>query len=92
MLHQGAAFPEFAFNNTYGIEAIPRDIYEAAKHNFTKPGGCVDLVNECRAAGLVGDPLETGANATVNEICGAATAYCFGVVQGAYTTYSNASS
>jgi Serine carboxypeptidase len=90
-LAQGSAYPEFAFNNTYGIQAIPQDIYEAAKLNFTKPGGCVDLINACRDAAAVGDPLEYGSNATVNQICVEATEYCFGVVQGAYTTYSNVS-
>ncbi|KAK3331190.1 Alpha/Beta hydrolase protein [Apodospora peruviana] len=86
---QGSQYPEYAFNNTYGISAIPQEIYEAARTNFTKPGGCADLISACRSAGLAGDPLETGANSTVNEICAAASMYCFGVVQGAYTTYSN---
>jgi len=88
-LANAAAYPEFAYNNTYGIEAITKDVYEATKQNITKPGGCYDLINACRAAGDVGDPLETGLNQTVNELCATATAYCFGVVQGAFTTYSH---
>ena len=81
-------YPEFAYNNTFGIEVLSREIYEEAKANFTKPGGCADLIKACRAAGDAGDPLETGTNSTVNEICAVATGYCFGVVQGAFTSYS----
>src|SRR5215471_16009833 len=88
-LVQGAAYPEIAYNNTYGIKAISEDVFLAAKNNFTKPGGCVDLINKCRDAGTIGDPDETGSNATVNGICVAAAGYCFGVVQGAYITFSN---
>lgn len=88
---QGGFYPEFAYNNTYGIPAIPRDIYEQASHNFTKPGGCRDMIHACRTAGALGDPLETGLNTTVNDICAAASTYCFNVVQGAYTTYSRVS-
>ncbi|KAK0649965.1 Alpha/Beta hydrolase protein [Cercophora newfieldiana] len=84
-----AAYPEFAYNNTYGIQAISKEIYEEAKKNITMPGGCADLITACRTAGSIGDPLETGGNQTVNEICGLATQFCFGLVQGAYTTYSN---
>ncbi|KAK0614703.1 Alpha/Beta hydrolase protein [Immersiella caudata] len=84
-----AGYPEFAYNNTYGIEAITKDVYEAAKNNITKPGGCADLIAACRSAGEVGDPLEAGLNMTVNAICAGATEFCFGVVQGAYTAYSN---
>ncbi|KAK3339794.1 Alpha/Beta hydrolase protein [Lasiosphaeria hispida] len=86
---QGGFYPEFAYNNTYGIQAISKEIYDEARNNFTKPGGCLDLIHACRAVGTVSDPLETGLNTTVNEACATAALYCFGVVQGAYTTYSN---
>lgn len=88
---QGSFYPEFAYNNTYGIQAIPKEIYEQAAHNVTKPGGCRDMIQACRAAGTLGDPLETGLNTTVNEICVAASDFCFNVVQGALTTYSKVS-
>jgi hypothetical protein len=81
-----------AFKNTYGIEAVPREIYEAAKTNFTKPGGCSDLIKACRTAAALGDPLEMGNNQTVNQVCMGATEICFGLVQGALTTYSNVGS
>ncbi|KAK4466023.1 Alpha/Beta hydrolase protein [Cladorrhinum samala] len=85
----GESFPEFAYKNTYGIQAYSQEIYDAARTNFTKPGGCADLIAACRAAAAEGDPLGYGNNETVNELCVGATNFCFGVVQGAYTTYSN---
>jgi len=87
----GESFPEFAYKNTYGIQAYSQEIYDAARTNFTKPGGCADLIAACRAAAAEGDPLGYGNNETVNELCVGATNFCFGVVQGAYTTYSNVS-
>jgi len=65
---QGSFYPEFAYNNTYGIQAYSKDIYEQASHNFTRPGGCLDMIHACRAAGALGDPLETGLNTTVNRL------------------------
>lgn len=87
----GESFPEFAYHNTYGIQAYPQEIYDAARTNFTKSGGCADLIAACRTAAAEGDPLGYGNNETVNELCVGATSFCFGVVQGAYTTYSNVS-
>ncbi|KAK4159534.1 Alpha/Beta hydrolase protein [Cladorrhinum sp. PSN259] len=87
----GASFPEFAYHNTFGIEAYSQEIYDQARTNFTKSGGCTDLIAACRAAAAMGDPLGHGNNETVNEICVGATEICFGLVQGAYTTYSNRS-
>lgn len=88
---QGSFYPEFAYNNTYGIQAISKEIYEQAAHNVTKPGGCRDMIQACRAAGAIGDPREMGLNTTVNNICVAASDFCFNVVQGAFTTYSKVS-
>lgn len=88
---QTESYLEFPRNNTYGIKAYSEEIYLEAKNNYTKPGGCRDLIDACRAAGEAGDPNETGRNETVNTICSGASQYCFGVVQGAFTTYSNVS-
>ncbi|KAK4184923.1 putative carboxypeptidase [Podospora australis] len=85
-----ASYPDFAYKNTYGIEAYPKEIYDEVHHNITKPGGgCRDLLKNCREAGELGDPLHVGNNETVNQLCAVATEYCFGVVQGAYTVLSN---
>lgn len=71
-----AGYPEFAYNNTYGIPFGNKSLYEEAMYNATKPDGCLDLVAACRALGLEGDPDFTGRNTTVNEICMEAFAFC----------------
>ncbi|KAB5572158.1 Alpha/Beta hydrolase protein [Coniochaeta sp. 2T2.1] len=88
---QGPAYPEFAYNNTYGIQVISKEVYDEAKHNMTKPGGCLDTVDMCRALANAGDPQGLGTNQTVNQVCQAATLLCFIQVQGAYNANSNRS-
>ncbi|KAJ9145532.1 Carboxypeptidase S1 A [Pleurostoma richardsiae] len=91
VLLQAASYPEFAFNNTYGVQAIPQDVYEAAKANLTKPDGCYDLINQCRALQSERDPLSMGNDPDVNAACVAATELCFFEIQGAYTALSTRS-
>lgn len=69
-------YPDFAYNNTYGVRFGSEALYEEALQNFTKPEGCRDLINLCRAAGEVGDPEYNGNNVTVNEICMEAFYFC----------------
>jgi hypothetical protein len=88
-LYVGPSYPEFAFNNTYGVEFIPNLVYESEVLNMTKPGGCADLIKQCRALGNVGDPNWIGANATVNEACNLATDYCFGYVAAGLPSLTN---
>jgi hypothetical protein len=42
-LYHAPSYPEYAYNNTYGVQFIPEPIYKEAALNFTKPGGCKDL-------------------------------------------------
>lgn len=85
-------FPEFAVNNTYGIKVYDDDIYAQAIQNITAPDvGCYALADTCRALAKAKDPKGFGNDDEVNEACVMATAICFGLIQGAYTTYSNVS-
>lgn len=69
---QEPSYPEMAYNNTYGIEAINRTVYEAALAAFTAPGGVRELIETCRQLATESDPENQGNNATVNEACAAA--------------------
>jgi carboxypeptidase D len=91
LLVQGEWYPDQAYNNTYGLEVVPKDIYEEMKHNFTKPGGCRDQIELCRELGDKYDPEQLNTNATVNKVCVTATEYCYGYVAGAYGALSNRS-
>jgi hypothetical protein len=83
-------YPEFAFNNTYGLQTIPESVYLEAKSNLTKSGGCYDLIDQCRLL-AINDPDNVGINETINAACSLATQYCFQFVQGAYTELSGVS-
>ncbi|PYH42005.1 putative carboxypeptidase S1 [Aspergillus saccharolyticus JOP 1030-1] len=89
LLVQAPTFPEFAYNNTYGIEALNRTIYDAAMHAWSRPGGCKDKLSACRAVAAEGDPEMHGNNQTVNQICQDADAYCIDAVKGPFKEHSD---
>ena len=74
-------FPEFAFNNTYGIQAMNETVYKFSKSNLPK---CQNMTATCRALGDKLDPNGTGANAQVNKACNEAYLFCFSSVHDAY--------
>jgi hypothetical protein len=81
---------EMAVNNTYGLQTIPDNVYQEARNNLTKKGGCDDLIDQCRLYARA-DLESVGTNDTVNAACAAATVYCYQYVQGAYTEVSGVS-
>lgn len=83
-------YPEYAYNNTYGVRFISEALYAASVDNITKAGGCLDQLRGCRAAGLAGDPDFTGANATINEQCEDSLIYCEGIID-VLNAYNNVS-
>ncbi|KAE8330581.1 Alpha/Beta hydrolase protein [Aspergillus sergii] len=81
---QGAFYPEYAYNNTYGVQAITETQYEEAKYNWTKPGGCLDMAVQCQELAQKLDPYNFGNNAEVNDACFAADEYCYENVLAVY--------
>ncbi|KAK6073093.1 carboxypeptidase s1 [Seiridium cupressi] len=67
-------FPEFAFNNTYGIQVINETVYEAAVAAWPQ---CQELVSTCRSLAADQDPLNAGTSDEVNTACFTANQYCF---------------
>ncbi|KAL4768318.1 Alpha/Beta hydrolase protein [Aspergillus nidulans var. acristatus] len=88
LLVQAPSYPEIAYNNTYGIEAINKTIYEFAMNAWSKPGGCKDQITRCRQLAAEGDPRMYGNNKTVNAACQAADRYCSNNVEGPYPLFS----
>ncbi|KAK5129276.1 hypothetical protein LTR08_003632 [Meristemomyces frigidus] len=91
-LYQAGLYPDIAYNNTYDLQVINKTVYEEAKHDWAKPGGCRDLILNCRE--LVGqyDPDQLSINATVNNACLGAELYCSqNVVSSPYDDSSNRS-
>ncbi len=74
------SYPDYAHNNTYGLQLFSDAVSEGTTQNFTKPSGCRDLIKECRALGEQGDPEWIGNNNTVNQACTLATQYCYAYV------------
>lgn len=56
LLVQAPFFPEFAVNNTYGIQLFNQSVAEQVQAAFVRPGGCGDLLRACQAATNAGDP------------------------------------
>lgn len=84
LLTQTQSYPKFAYNNTYGLETINKTVYDQAMHDWSRPGGCRDQIELCRALATEGDPHMYGANETVNKVCHEADQFCSGAVEGAY--------
>ncbi|KAI0158422.1 Alpha/Beta hydrolase protein [Pestalotiopsis sp. NC0098] len=67
-------YPEMAYNNTWGIQAINETAYAAATAAWPR---CRGLIDECRTLAASLDPLSTGASETVNDACAGAYEFCF---------------
>lgn len=85
------SYPEMANNNTYGVQILPQDVYESAKANLTKKGGCLEQVEQCRQLGNEGDAEYLGLNETVNEMCGGAILDCVTNVESALMSVAGVS-
>jgi len=75
-LVQGPFYPAMAVNNTYGLTAINPTRAKLAMASFSAPGGCKDLITQCRAAVQADDPDNNGHIASVNTLCSSAYKSC----------------
>jgi carboxypeptidase C (cathepsin A) len=74
-------YPEFAFNNTYGIKAINESQYQSA---VASSASCRNLTGICRTMADEQDPKGLGNNPAVNKACLDAFLYCFGNMHDGY--------
>ncbi|KAJ4366995.1 hypothetical protein N0V83_007525 [Neocucurbitaria cava] len=73
---QWPAYPQMAYNNTYGLKAYNESRYEGVINDLYRSGGCLDQIEECRNVSLAYDPSNQGFNESVNAICEAAETFC----------------
>ncbi|KAL8657544.1 MAG: hypothetical protein Q9226_001804 [Calogaya cf. arnoldii] len=66
-LHQARAYPEMAFNNTYGIRLINESFYNSATGYFDR--SCSHDIVNCQELAARLDPEDSGNNPVVNEAC-----------------------
>jgi hypothetical protein len=85
LLSQQLSYPEFAHNNTYGIQAINESLYEEAISNHHRPKtGCLALILKCQSLADKFDPDAYGIDEEVNAACAEASDYCTAQVEGQY--------
>jgi hypothetical protein len=82
----GHGYPEFARNNTFGLQIYSEEVYDYVVEKLNEPEtGCYALIDKCRALAEEGDPDNFATNQTVNDACVGATLLCYGEIQGAYS-------
>ncbi|KAI1394421.1 peptidase [Hypoxylon trugodes] len=77
---QAPYYPEHAFKNTYGIEAINQTIYDYMKMNYYFPGGCRDSIDLCFE--------QDRSTPDGKSVCAQATAICRSLVESPYYVVS----
>ncbi|KAL1965533.1 hypothetical protein VTN77DRAFT_5616 [Rasamsonia byssochlamydoides] len=83
-LVQGPFYPKFAYDNTYGIQAISLQDQQDAASAFYAQDGCQQQILACRNAVAALDPDDYGDNSDANALCAAAQRYCNDYVIGPY--------
>ena len=78
---QMPTYPEFAFNNTYGIQAINETQYQSA---VASSATCQNMPSICRAMADEQDPQGLGNKPEVNKACLDAYLYCFSKMHDGY--------
>ncbi|KAJ9231214.1 hypothetical protein DTO169E5_8102 [Paecilomyces variotii] len=77
---QANYYPEFARNNTYGIEAVNETVYNYMKFANTMPNGCQDQVSLCKQTNRT--------SLSDYALCTEATNMCRDNVEGPYYVFS----
>ena len=77
-LIQDEYYPFFAYNNTYGIQAIDQSDQLNDINTYTNE--CVGQINTCRTLMLVTDPEGYGDDPYTNQICEQAQQTCNGIL------------
>lgn len=85
LLVQTPFHPKYAYENTYGIEAISQLEELNALSAYNGADGCQQRTLTCRAQEAALDPSNQGNVDSVNNACSGAQLYCQTYVVGAYT-------
>ena len=88
---QADAFPVFAVNNTYGIQAYNQSVADEALAALTAPGGCYDAIKQCRQLVVAKDPKGYLNDPDVVQACALGFQICWGGVYQPFETYSGVS-
>ncbi|KAI1341978.1 Alpha/Beta hydrolase protein [Xylariaceae sp. FL0016] len=75
-LVMGEHLANFPNNNTYGIKSYDDAIWDSIQTNWTKPEGCKEQAEACKALTPNGYHDQYGTNETVIGVCGGAYLAC----------------
>lgn len=79
---QQPMFPEFAFNNTYGIKAIDGGTYRGVKSRYNLETGCGSRLPPCVKLAADTDPENLGPVSGSGNVCNHAGTTCQSVYAG----------
>lgn len=79
-LIQAPSLGNFTYNNTYGIQAIDQTEWLNLISDFKAPGGCQDLVTQCRKHMAAGDTEGESFDAATSSVCAEASNACYGIM------------
>lgn len=83
-LVQAPYYPLFAYNNTYGIQAISLTDQQTSANSFLSANGCQQQIQSCRSAVASSDLQDDGDMVNVNQICSSAQVKCNSELQSPY--------
>lgn len=84
-LIQDAYYPYFAYNNTYGIQAISQTDELNAIQDYTGTDQCLARITSCRAAMNATDPEGYGDVTATNNVCEQAQDFCANITLSYYS-------
>jgi hypothetical protein len=90
MAVQQPFFPTFAYNNTYGIQAIDKGMHDGVLKRYNINGGCGEALTRCRQIAASTDPEGIAPTADGGNACSHAGIVC-STVAGGYSMFSGVS-
>ncbi|KAL3472833.1 alpha/beta-hydrolase [Aspergillus californicus] len=86
LLTQEQYYPEYAYDlNQYGLEAINKAQYDAARSAWNKTSmGCQEQIEHCHTLSAERDPGVYGNDSAVNGACQNASNFCLRELEGPY--------
>jgi hypothetical protein len=87
MAIQQPFFPSFAYNNTYGIQAIDKSMHDGVLRRYSIETGCGPAITRCRQIAAATDPENIAASNDGSNACSHAGNIC-DTVAGGYSMFS----
>jgi hypothetical protein len=87
MAIQQPFFPTFAYNNTYGIQAIDKGMHDGVLKRYNTEDGCAPNLARCRKIAAAQDPENIAPSVDAGNACTHTSVVCT-TVAGGYGMFS----